>query len=336
MDIQQTVFEKQIGLDSPDEGLALLGACNGNASLFTNAFNVTCDSTADGLVIRGEDRESVETASRIIKRLHELCQSGAAPVTEQLTRYLIDASSAGSLSEAEKFSPDLICVNAKGRPISSKTAGQQVYVQAIRTHELTFAIGPAGTGKTYLAVAMAVKAFRAHEISRIILTRPAIEAGENLGFLPGDMQSKVDPYMRPLYDSLNDLMGFETYQRHLERGEIEISPLAYMRGRTLDDAFIILDEAQNTTREQMKMFLTRIGYNAKAVVTGDITQIDLPSRRSSGLEDAASLLESLEGIKSVRLTERDVVRNPLVQRIIRAYDRETSRQKESPSRRYNR
>jgi len=205
-------------------------------------------------------------------------------------------------------------------------------VDAIRNHDLTFAIGPAGTGKTYLAVAMAVKAFRAHDISRIILTRPAIEAGENLGFLPGDLQSKVDPYMRPLYDALNDLMGFDVYQRHLERSEIEISPLAYMRGRTLDDAFIILDEAQNTTREQMKMFLTRIGYNARAVVTGDITQIDLPQRRKSGLAEAARLLGSLEGVTSVRLTERDVVRNPLVQRIIRAYEKESSVKKDSQRR----
>jgi len=179
---------------------------------------------------------------------------------------------------------------------------------------------------------MAVKAFRAHDISRIILTRPAIEAGENLGFLPGDLQSKVDPYMRPLYDALNDLMGFDVYQRHLERSEIEISPLAYMRGRTLDDAFIILDEAQNTTREQMKMFLTRIGYNARAVVTGDITQIDLPQRRKSGLAEAARLLGSLEGVTSVRLTERDVVRNPLVQRIIRAYEKESSVKKDSQRR----
>lgn len=334
MDKQKTVFEKFLELDSPEEGLVLLGACNGHASLLNEAFGVVCDSTADGLVIRGEDKGAVERAARIIIRLNELSRSGAAPVTEQFVRYLIDATLDGSMEELEAFIPDLICMNAKGRPIMSKTRGQQLYVDAIRKHELTFAIGPAGTGKTYLAVAMAVKAFRAHEISRIILTRPAIEAGENLGFLPGDLQSKVDPYMRPLYDSLNDLMGFETYQRHLEKGEIEISPLAYMRGRTLDDAFIILDEAQNTTRDQMKMFLTRIGYNARAVVTGDITQIDLPSRRKSGLAEAASLLGSLEGIKSVRLTERDVVRNPLVQRIIRAYEKEAARKRDDrPARR---
>lgn len=334
METNEIIFEKQIELESPEEGLVLLGACNGNASLFSEAFNVSCDSTANGVVLRGTDKPSVEMASRIMDRLYQLLRTGAAPVTEQLIRYLIDAAREGSLADVEAFTPDLICVNAKGRPISSKTKGQQLYVDAIRKHELTFAIGPAGTGKTYLAVAMAVKAFRAHEVSRIILTRPAIEAGENLGFLPGDLQSKVDPYMRPLYDSLNDLMGFETYQRHLEKGEIEISPLAYMRGRTLDDAFIILDEAQNTTREQMKMFLTRIGYNAKAVVTGDITQIDLPARRKSGLAEAASLLGNLEGIKSIRLTERDVVRNPLVQRIIRAYEKDsTSIRKDHSNRR---
>ena len=324
MDKKDIVFEKQIELESPEEGLVVLGACNGNASLFNQAFGVVCDPTAQGLVIRGPDKGSVEQASKIITRLYELFRTGAAPVTEQFVRYLIDASATGDFSDVEAFTPDLICVNAKGRPILSKTKGQQLYIDAISKHELTFSIGPAGTGKTYLAVAMAVKAFRAHQVSRIILTRPAIEAGENLGFLPGDLRSKVDPYMRPLYDALNDLMGFETYQRHLERQEIEISPLAYMRGRTLDDAFIILDEAQNTTRDQMKMFLTRIGYNAKAVVTGDITQIDLPVRRKSGLAEAAALLGSLEGIKSVRLTERDVVRNPLVQRIIRAYEKDTA------------
>lgn len=335
MNTNDTVFEKHIELESPEEGLVLLGSCNGNASLFSKGLDVVCDSDATGLVLRGGNKESVETAARIISRLSELQRSGAAPVNDQLIRYMIDASLEGRLEDAELFTPDLICVNAKGRPIMSKTRGQQIYVEAIRKNEITFAIGPAGTGKTYLAVAMAVKAFRAHEVSRIILTRPAIEAGENLGFLPGDLQSKVDPYMRPLYDSLNDLMGYETYQRHLERGEIEISPLAYMRGRTLDDAFIILDEAQNTTREQMKMFLTRIGYNAKAVVTGDITQIDLPVRRKSGLADAASLLGNLEGIRSIRLNERDVVRNPLVQRIIRAYEKDAAgnRRKEQGGRR---
>lgn len=313
-------YERRLTLESPEEAMALLGACGCHAAIVEKELEIECETTPDGIAVRGTSQRDVDLATRIFERLHSLCRSGT-PVTEQLIRYLLDAAMDDSLAEAELFTPDLICVNAKGRPILSKTAGQKHYIDAIQRHELTFAIGPAGTGKTYLAVAMAVKSFREHRVSRIILTRPAVEAGENLGFLPGDLQNKVDPYMRPLYDSLNDLMGFEAYHRHLERGEIEVSPLAYMRGRTLDDAFIILDEAQNTTREQMKMFLTRIGYNARAVVTGDITQIDLPKRTRSGLAEAAKLLHRVEGVASVKLTERDVVRNPLVQRIIRAYEK---------------
>lgn len=320
MEKNNRIFEKHIELDSPEEALSLLGACSCHGDLVERALSVDCETTAEGMVIRGPVRKKVEAAAQIFDRLHELCRDGT-PVTEQLVRYLLDAALADTFSEAELFTPDLICVNAKGKPVLSKTAGQKKYIEAIRKHDLTFAIGPAGTGKTYLSVAMAVKAFRDHDVSRIILTRPAVEAGENLGFLPGDLQNKVDPYMRPLYDSLNDLMGYDAYHRHLERGEIEVSPLAYMRGRTLDDAFIILDEAQNSTREQMKMFLTRIGYNAKAVVTGDITQIDLPRSTRSGLADAAALLKNIEGIANIELTERDVVRNPLVQRIIRAYEK---------------
>ena len=320
MEKNNRIFEKHIELDSPEEALSLLGACSCHGDLVERALSVDCETTAEGMVIRGPVRKKVEAAAQIFDRLHELCRDGT-PVTEQLVRYLLDAALEDTFSEAELFTPDLICVNAKGKPVLSKTAGQKKYIEAIRKHDLTFAIGPAGTGKTYLSVAMAVKAFRDHDVSRIILTRPAVEAGENLGFLPGDLQNKVDPYMRPLYDSLNDLMGYDAYHRHLERGEIEVSPLAYMRGRTLDDAFIILDEAQNSTREQMKMFLTRIGYNAKAVVTGDITQIDLPRSTRSGLADAAALLKNVEGIADIELTERDVVRNPLVQRIIRAYEK---------------
>ena len=319
MDNNVTVFEKHLELDHPEEGLALLGTCNGHAEIVGKSLNVAVEATATGIVIRG-DKKAVEMAERIYKRLHELCRSGSAPVTEQLIRYLIDAFLEGEFASAEKFTPNLICVNAKGRPILSKTVGQQRYIDAIKTHELTFAIGPAGTGKTYLAVAMAVKAFRAHEISRIILTRPAIEAGENLGFLPGDLQSKVDPYMRPLYDSLNDLMGFDVYQRHLERNEIEISPLAYMRGRTLDDAFIILDEAQNTSIEQMKMFLTRIGFGTKAVITGDVTQIDLQRHQKSGLVEAQKVLKEIKGIAMTHFLSGDVVRHPLVQKIVNAYE----------------
>jgi phosphate starvation-inducible PhoH-like protein len=335
MENNKRIFEKYIELDSPEEALSLLGACSCHGDLVERALSVDCDTTADGMLVRGSDRRKVDAAIRVFERLHDLCRDGT-PVTEQLVRYLLDAALDDTFSEAELFTPDLICVNAKGKPVLSKTTGQKKYIDAIRQHELTFAIGPAGTGKTYLAVAMAVKAFRNHDVSRIILTRPAVEAGENLGFLPGDLQNKVDPYMRPLYDSLNDLMGFDQYHRHLERGEIEVSPLAYMRGRTLDDAFIILDEAQNCTSEQMKMFLTRIGYNARAVVTGDITQIDLPKSTHSGLASAADLLKDVEGIKSIELTERDVVRNPLVQRIIRAYEKAVAKRSKNQREGYKR
>ena len=322
-----SAMEIRMELNDTSEGMALFGAFGANLKIIEARLNVAIELTSDGLVLSGEDPVLLEKAHRIMQRLIDLTETGQA-VPEQLVRYLVDAAMDQSFQDAMAFAPDLITVSAKGRPIQSKTSGQKKYVDAIAAHDLTIAIGPAGTGKTYLAVAMAVKAFRAHEVSRIILTRPAVEAGEKLGFLPGDLQNKVDPYMRPLYDALQDLMGAETYMRHMERGIIEVSPLAYMRGRTLDDAFIILDEAQNTTREQMKMFLTRSGFGAKAVVTGDVTQIDLPPEKRSGLVDAARLLQHVEGVVSVRLTDRDVVRNPLVQRIIRAYESQSgSRQR---------
>lgn len=217
------------------------------------------------------------------------------------------------------MSGDCICVTSKGRPVKPKTIGQKRYCDAIKNNTITIGVGPAGTGKTYLAVALAVTAFRAHEVNRIILTRPAVEAGEKLGFLPGDLQSKVDPYLRPLYDALFDMLGAETYQRYVERGNIEVAPLAYMRGRTLDDSFIILDEAQNTTGEQMKMFLTRLGFNSKMVITGDITQIDLPSGSRSGLKECMKVLKNINDIAQVMFTEKDVVRHRLVQDIIKAY-----------------
>lgn len=313
------VMERRIDLNDTAEGMALFGAFGANLKIIEAKLNVNIELTSGGLLLEGEDADQVDKAFKIVERLVELNQTGQM-IPEQLVHYLADAASDKTFHDAMAFAPDLITVSAKGRPVQSKTSGQKKYVEAIANHDLTFAIGPAGTGKTYLAVAMAVKAFRAHDVSRIILTRPAVEAGEKLGFLPGDLQNKVDPYMRPLYDALLDLLGAETYGRHMERGVIEVSPLAYMRGRTLDDAFIILDEAQNTTREQMKMFLTRIGFGAKAVVTGDITQIDLPPEKRSGLQEAAALLKKVEGVASVRLTDRDVVRNPLVQRIIRAYE----------------
>ena len=227
----------------------------------------------------------------------------------------------GSEDKISVLSDDCICITAKGRPLKPKTLGQKRYVDAIAKNTVVFGVGPAGTGKTYLAVAMAVRAFRAHEVNRIVLTRPAVEAGEKLGFLPGDLQNKVDPYLRPLYDALFDMLGAENYQRYLEKGNIEVAPLAYMRGRTLDDSFIILDEAQNTTPEQMKMFLTRLGINSKAVVTGDITQIDLPDSKRSGLVDATKILKGINDISIVYFTDKDVVRHHLVQEIVKAYER---------------
>jgi phosphate starvation-inducible PhoH-like protein len=270
----------------------------------------------------------LEKAVTVLERLIELDRQ-KHPINLQLVTYLSDTARDGNLDQVSNYAPDSIAVTAKGRPIKSKTFGQRQYVQAIRDSEITFSIGPAGTGKTFLAVAMAVNAFRSHEVSRIILTRPAVEAGEKLGFLPGDLQNKVDPYMRPLYDALHELMGAEQYLKNLEKGLIEVSPLAYMRGRTLDEAFIILDEAQNTTPEQMKMFLTRLGFNSRAVITGDITQIDLPGDKKSGLKEARKILHGVEGLSFVELTQRDVVRNPLVQRIIKAYELDHHKVKES-------
>ena len=226
-----------------------------------------------------------------------------------------------SEDKVARLAGDCICVTSKGKPIKPKTLGQRTYCDDIKNNTITIGVGPAGTGKTYLAVAMAVNAFRAQQVDRIILTRPAVEAGEKLGFLPGDLQQKVDPYLRPLYDALFDMLGAETYQRYVERGSIEVAPLAYMRGRTLDDSFIILDEAQNTSREQMKMFLTRLGFNSKAVITGDITQIDLPGDKPSGLKDAMKILKGVEGVSICQLTQQDVVRHVMVQRIIEAYAR---------------
>ncbi len=312
-------MEKSVTLASPVEGQALMGSLNSNFNLLGTLLMVSIELSDTGITVTGDD-DNIEKASRVLERLIELHRAGQ-PITLQLVTYLADAARGGNLEQVKAYSPDYICVTAKGRPIHSKTVGQGRYVEAIRRNDIAFCIGPAGTGKTFLAVAMAVNAFRAHQVSRIILTRPAVEAGEKLGFLPGDLQSKVDPYMRPLNDALYELMGSEQYLKNLDKGLIEISPLAYMRGRTLDEAFIILDEAQNTTPEQMKMFLTRLGYNSKAVVTGDITQIDLPPDKKSGLKEARRILRDVEGLEFVELTQRDVVRNPLVQRIIRAYEK---------------
>ncbi|MEG0305773.1 MAG: PhoH family protein, partial [Oscillospiraceae bacterium] len=261
-----------------------------------------------------------EHATKALDAMLMLYKNGT-PLEEQTVRYCISLAGSGNSDKAKDLTGDFLVLTSKGRPVRPKTLGQKEYINAISKSPITFGVGPAGTGKTYLAVAMAVKAFKAHEVMRIVLTRPAVEAGEKLGFLPGDLQDKVDPYLRPLYDALFDMLGQENFQKLFEKQLIEVAPLAYMRGRTLDDAFIILDEAQNTSPEQMKMFLTRMGVGSKVVVTGDITQIDLPDKSRSGLVDALKVLKEVEGIQRVYFTEKDVVRHRLVQEIIKAYDK---------------
>jgi len=292
--------------------------------LIEHEMGVTVVSRDSLLKVSGEDPEGVMYAVKAIENLMNLSAKGEV-INEQNVRYIIQLVRAGKEGQIHQLAADVLCVTAKGKPIKAKTIGQKKYVDAIRKNVVTLGIGPAGTGKTYLAVAAAVAAFRAGQINRIILTRPAVEAGERLGFLPGDLQSKVDPYLRPLYDALFEMLGAETYQKYLERGSIEVAPLAYMRGRTLDDSFIILDEAQNTSREQMKMFLTRLGFGSKIVITGDITQIDLPRDTVSGLKEAMRVLDGVEDISICRLNEADVVRHVIVQRIIRAYEEDENR-----------
>ena len=282
-------------------------------------YNVSIICRGSEIKVQGE-AESVSKALRVIKCLLFYVEKGEA-LTDQNIRYVISLVEDGNDDKIASLSDSCICISSKGRPIRAKTIGQKQYVDAIEKNTIVFGVGPAGTGKTYLAVAMAVKAFRANQVNRIILTRPAVEAGENLGFLPGDLQNKVDPYLRPLYDALFDMLGYENFQKYQERGCIEVAPLAYMRGRTLDDSFIILDEAQNTTPEQMKMFLTRMGFNSKVVVTGDVTQIDLPDGKRSGLVEVTKILKNMEQIDIVRFSEKDVVRHKLVQDIIRAYEK---------------
>ena len=292
-----------------------------NVKLLENEFHVTAVCRGSLLKFTGEPKD-VEAAVRS-GRNGDLMQNHT-PLEEQTVRYCISLARGGEVTD------DFVAVTAKGRPIHPKTLGQKEYLSAIRANSITFGVGPAGTGKTYLAVAMAVKAFKSKDVSRIILTRPAVEAGEKLGFLPGDLQNKVDPYLRPLYDGLFDLLGAETFQKLVEKQAIEVAPLAYMRGRTLDDAFIILDEAQNTTPEQMKMFLTRMGVGSKVVVTGDVTQVDLPEKTRSGLVDALHILKGIDGIAQVYLTEKDVVRHRLVQQIVKAYERAAQPPKRAP------
>ena len=273
------------------------------------------------------DEEAVDKAVRTLEGLMALASKGEV-IDEQRVRYLITLVKEGNDHQVSQMAKDVVCITAKGKPIKAKTVGQQNYMKAIANHTVTIGVGPAGTGKTYLAVAAAVAAFRERTVNRIVLTRPAVEAGERLGFLPGDLQNKVDPYLRPLYDALYDMLGPETFQKYQERGSIEVAPLAYMRGRTLDDSFIILDEAQNTTSEQMKMFLTRLGFGSKVVITGDVTQIDLPRDKTSGLKDAIRVLDGVKDIAICRLTSADVVRHALVQEIINAYERAARKQDE--------
>lgn len=306
-----------------EQAVALFGTFDENIKIIQNEYLVSVTVRGSELKISG-DVENVSKAVSVINSLLTLINHGEA-LSEQNVRYCMSLVNEGSDQKIESLSGDCICITSKGKPVKPKTIGQKNYCNAIKQNTITIGVGPAGTGKTYLAVAMAVTSFRAHEVNRIILTRPAVEAGEKLGFLPGDLQSKVDPYLRPLYDALFDMLGAETYQKYLERGNIEVAPLAYMRGRTLDDSFIILDEAQNTSPEQMKMFLTRLGFNSKMVITGDITQIDLPSVCRSGLKDAVRILKNIDGIANISFTEKDVVRHKLVQDIIKAYERAAER-----------
>ncbi|WP_238988829.1 PhoH family protein [Calorimonas adulescens] len=306
-----------IKLDSMDKALMLFGEFDENIKQIEGSFSVDIVVRENEIKIIGEE-EAVEKASRVIDNLLKQIESGE-DINSHNVFYTIDMVKEGKDDKLDDIINDIICVTARGRQIKSKTLGQKLYIKAIKENDIVFAIGPAGTGKTYLAMAMAVNALKNREVGRIVLTRPAVEAGERLGYLPGDLQEKVDPYLRPIYDALYDIIGPETFQKHMEKGFIEVAPLAYMRGRTLDDSFIILDEAQNTTSEQMKMFLTRMGFGSKMIITGDITQIDLPNTRKSGLKEVSKILDGIEGISFVYLTDKDVVRNPLVQKIVNAY-----------------
>ena len=319
-------MEQRISIERLEQAVNIFGSFDENVRLIEAEFSVTVANREGELRVNGEAEDTM-LACKALQALLTLSNRGE-PINEQNVRYVIGLVRAGQEDKVSELTQDVICISSKGRPIKPKTIGQKQYVESILHNTVTIGVGPAGTGKTYLAVAAAVAAFRERKINRIILTRPAVEAGERLGFLPGDLQSKVDPYLRPLYDALFDMLGAETYQKYLERGNIEVAPLAYMRGRTLDDSFIILDEAQNTSCEQMKMFLTRMGFGSKMVITGDATQIDLPADKMSGLKQAVRVLRDVEGIGICELNDQDVVRHVMVQRIIRAYqDYEDARNK---------
>ena len=312
-------MEQRIGIERMEEAINLFGSFDENIRLLETEFQVQVVNRGGEIVISGEP-ENVMLAEKAVQALLTLSAKGEA-INQQHVRYVIGLCRSGQSERISELTQDVICITSKGRPVKPKTIGQKQYVDSVLHNTVTIGVGPAGTGKTYLAVAAAVAAFRDKQVNRIVLTRPAVEAGERLGFLPGDLQSKVDPYLRPLYDALFDMLGAETYQKYLERGNIEVAPLAYMRGRTLDDSFIILDEAQNTTKEQMKMFLTRMGENSKMVITGDVTQIDLPEGKKSGLIHAVNILKNIEGLETIVLTHKDVVRHALVMEIIKAYEK---------------
>lgn len=328
--------EKIITTENAELTAKIFGSFDFNARLIEKRWGVTLSNRSDGdgdaIAVKGADEENTALAARAVECLRQLAEY-SEEIPEGTVRYVIDMVTDGRDRELMDLSDDCICITTKGRPIKARTVGQKYYVDAIRKNTIILGVGPAGTGKTFLAVAMAVKALRDKQVSRIILTRPAIEAGEKLGFLPGDLQSKIDPYLRPLYDALFELMGAENCQRQMEKQIIEIAPLAYMRGRTLDDSFIIFDEAQNATPEQMKMFLTRLGTNSKAVVTGDLTQTDLPYGQKSGLSVAVKVISGIEDIAVHYFTDKDVVRHHLVQKIILAYnkyEKEMAKKDEKP------
>lgn len=319
MKVIRTMTERIVNAERVEDLITVFGSFDENIRRIEEALGVQIVNRGNELKVSGEE-EAADKAVRTLEGLLTLASKGEN-IDEQRVRYLITLVQEGNDEQVQKIAKDVVCITAKGKPIKAKTVGQQNYMKAIQKNTITLGVGPAGTGKTYLAVAAAVAAFRERTVNRIILTRPAVEAGERLGFLPGDLQNKVDPYLRPLYDALFDMLGAETFQKYQERGSIEVAPLAYMRGRTLDDSFIILDEAQNTTREQMKMFLTRLGFGSKIVITGDVTQIDLPDEKVSGLKDAVQVLDGVKDIAICRLTSADVVRHALVQQIINAYEK---------------
>ena len=323
------LIERTVNAERVEDLITVFGSFDENIKRIEDALVVSIVNRGTERKVSG-DEEAVDKAVRTLEGLLSLAAKGES-IDEQRVRYLITLVKEGNDQQVAQMAKDVVCITAKGKPIKAKTVGQQTYMKAIQKNTVTIGVGPAGTGKTYLAVAAAVAAFRERTVNRIVLTRPAVEAGERLGFLPGDLQNKVDPYLRPLYDALYDMLGPETFQKYQERGSIEVAPLAYMRGRTLDDSFIILDEAQNTTKEQMKMFLTRLGFGSKIVITGDVTQIDLPDDKTSGLKDAIRVLDGVNDIAICRLTSADVVRHALVQEIINAYERAAKPEEKKPS-----